>query len=258
MVQYCLHKKPFPIKLMKKRFLLDILLVLITTVAISQSCTVSVDALKDQYTGDCKKGKADGNGTATGTDSYSGHFKNGYPDGEGKYTWKNGNWYSGSWRNGLFDGKGTFSKKKDDNPDSVLVMTGYWRKGNYIGRNEKPYDVTTLTNNINDVNVRKINSAESTITITVKSITGGAADMSNSSLPKCRLVDIQLIEGRFDQQLNDETSSTVTNKYILRGVTFPFYATFSFETPGAKQHVERVNIEIKENSNWFVQVSIDN
>ena len=58
----------------------------------SQPCSVNVDSLKGQYVGSCKKGKADGKGTATGVDSYIGNFKKGYPDGYGKYTWKNGIW----------------------------------------------------------------------------------------------------------------------------------------------------------------------
>src|SRR6185503_19686974 len=79
----------------------------ITAAALSQSCEVKVDSLKGQYTGGCRKGLANGNGTATGIDSYTGDFKNGYPEGEGKYTWKNGSTYEGSWKHGLFDGKGT-------------------------------------------------------------------------------------------------------------------------------------------------------
>jgi len=55
----------------------------ITAAALSQSCEVKVDSLKGQYTGGCRKGLANGNGTATGIDSYTGDFKNGYPEGEG-------------------------------------------------------------------------------------------------------------------------------------------------------------------------------
>src|SRR5664279_1389178 len=75
----------------------------------AQPCEVNIDSLKGQYSGDCKKGKAEGQGTATGIDSYTGSFKNGYPEGQGKYTWKNGNWYEGEWKKGLYEGQGTLS-----------------------------------------------------------------------------------------------------------------------------------------------------
>jgi hypothetical protein len=241
---------------MKKTLFLFAFPLFFIPVLMSQSCDVSMAALKGVYTGDCNKGKADGKGVATGTDSYSGSFKNGYPDGEGKYTWKNGDIYTGSWKNGLFEGQGTLTRTKSEDSANVSVLTGFWKKGKYLGRYEKPYVLTTLTNNINDVSVRKINTAEPTITITVKSITGGGSDLSNPQLPKCRLADIQLLTGTFQQQVNDESSSPVTNKYFLRKVTFPFCATFNFET--ARQQMERVSIEFREDGNWFVQVNIDN
>ncbi|MGH2566295.1 MAG: hypothetical protein ACRDE5_17380, partial [Ginsengibacter sp.] len=144
-------------------------------------------------------------------------------------------------------------------PDSMLVLQGFWKKGKYIGKYEKPYVVHTLTNNITDVSVRKLNKAGSQIIINVKCITGGASNVMNQHLPKARLVDVQLVEGRFDQQVADETASLVSNNYTLRNVTYPFYAIFSFETKNdMKFDVERVGIEFLEDSNWYVQVNIDN
>jgi hypothetical protein len=94
--------------------------------------------------------------------------------------------------------------------------------------------------------------------LTLKNITGGAANQMNPLLPKSRLIDIQAIEGRFEQQVSDESSSTVTNRYIFRNITYPFYAIFSIETPGAKRQLEKVEIEFFEHCNWYVQVNIDN
>ena len=80
----------------------------------------------------------------------------------------------------------------------------------------------------------------------------------NQLLPKSRLIDVQQVEGRFEQEVSDETSSTVSNKYIFRKITYPFYAIFSTETPGAKRQVEKVGVEFFENCNWYVQIGIDN
>lgn len=243
---------------MKKQILLYFILLFLTTDLLSQSCSVNVDSLKGQYIGDCRKGKAEGKGTAIGIDSYTGNFKNGSPDGYGKYIWKNGSFYEGLWKNGFFEGQGTLQKVNNNKQDSADVLTGFWKKGKYIGRYEKPYIVHSITNNISDINIRKLNSTTSEITITVKNITGGASSLSNTLLPKCRLINIEPIEGRFEQLITDETSSSITNKYIFRKVTYPFYAIFSFETIGAKLQVEKVGVELFENCDWYVQVSIDN
>ena len=232
--------------------------IFITTTALSQSCDVNVDSLKGQYTGGCKNGEANGNGTATGTDSYTGNFKNGYPDGEGKYTWKNGSTYEGSWKNGLFDGVGTLNKV-DNTTGKSINMSGFWKKGNYVGKHDKPYVVHTLTNNVTDVSVRKIHNNGSEVTINVKSITGGASNVEYQHLPKTRLVDIQQIEGRFEQQVADESASLISNKYTFRNVTFPFYAIFSFETKNdTKFDSEKVGVELFEDGTWNIQVNIDN
>lgn len=143
-------------------------------------------------------------------------------------------------------------------PDGAAVLTGFWKKGKYIGRYEKPYIVYSTTNNVTDVNIRKLNNTESEITLVVKNITGGAANAMNQLLPKSRLIDVQQVEGRFEQEAPDETSSTVSNKYIFRKITYPFYAIFSTETPGAKRQVEKAGVEFFENCNWYVQIGIDN
>lgn len=240
-----------------KIILLYLILLFSTIKSFSQTCEVGLEALKGQYDGGCRKGKANGKGIATGIDTYTGYFKNGLPDGEGKYSWKNGDWYEGSWKDGLFSGKGTFSKAYHA-PDSSSIVTGFWEKGKYAGRYEKPYNVQVFTNNISDINVRKINKISPEIVINVKNITGGASNLTYTELPKSRLINIETIQGRFQQQVADETSSKIANIYTLRQVTFPFYAIFSFETTGTKMQTEKVGIEILENANWDIQVSIDN
>jgi hypothetical protein len=242
---------------MKKLLLYCVSLFVLTNV-LSQSCTVSIDALKGEYTGECKKGKADGKGIATGIDTYAGNFKKGLPNGEGKYTWKNGSWYEGSWKNGLFDGHGTYSNFNGDS-DSSDLRTGFWKKGTYVGKYENPFSAKPLTNNISDVNIRKLREAESEITIDVKTITGGASSAGINHLPKASLINVQLIEGRFEQEVADETSSIVTNKYVFRKVTFPFSAIFTFQTIGhAVLPAEKVQLTFFEDCNCYVKVSIDN
>ena len=243
-----------------KKFVMLFASAFLATVVLSQSCIVSTGSLKGQYTGGCKHGKADGFGTAIGADTYTGNFKNGYPDGEGKYTWKNGTWYDGNWRAGLFEGNGTLNKVDPAKPDTFILITGFWQAGNYIGKYQKPYSVIALTNGISDVSARKIRGTKDEIIIAVTSTTAGGSSLNIPVLPKPKLVNIELIEGRFMQQANNETSK-ITNRYTFRNVTFPFYAIFTFETTGTNPMplaLEKIKVEISEGSTWYIQVKIDN
>lgn len=69
-------------------------------------CKVLIENLQGQYNGDCKKGLANGEGSAKGIDSYTGHFRKGLPNGFGVYTYENGSNYIGKFRRGLKDGYG--------------------------------------------------------------------------------------------------------------------------------------------------------
>jgi hypothetical protein len=162
-------------------------------------------------------------------------------------------------REGLFNGQGTYNGLDSGNTTGFRILSGFWKKGKYIDEYEKPFTVLSLTNNISDVSVRKLNKTESEITINVKTITAGASSNSAIHLPKAQLVNIQLIDGRFEQRIDDETSSLMANKYTFRKVTFPFSAIFTFETIGqAKLPSERVELNFLEDCNCYVQVAIDN
>ncbi len=116
---------------MKTIFLILVNILVINSIASSQdSCKVLMPTIAGHYEGGCKKGLAQGDGKATGTDAYEGHFKKGYPDGKGTYTWANGDYYSGTWDKGFRDGSGemhTKIEKKD------TVLSGLWEKDKYMG-----------------------------------------------------------------------------------------------------------------------------
>ncbi|HTE34641.1 MAG TPA: hypothetical protein VK666_29885 [Chryseolinea sp.] len=245
---------------MKQLLYFSLLLLVSANISNAQSCKVSVDSLNGTYSGACLHGKAEGQGTATGIDSYTGNFHQGYPDGEGKYTWKNGNWYQGTFRRGIMEGEGTLSRAVQVN-DKAVIMTGFWKKGKYIGQYEHPFIVHTFTNSVNNVSVRKMNGTDSYITLAVKNITGGASSLNEPQIAKVKLVSMEIMQGHFGQQLNDENSSTTTNRYTFRQVVYPFYAILTFERPmkgSFKAPVDKVGVEILESGNWNIEVDIDN
>ncbi|MDO9256924.1 MAG: hypothetical protein Q7U54_15495 [Bacteroidales bacterium] len=107
-------------------------------------CKVLLKGISGSYKGDCKDGLANGKGTATGEDSYTGAFLNGLPEGKGVYKYKNGNMFSGYWKNGLKNGRGEF--KSLVNGKATLIK-GYWKDGDYAGISEpdEEYRITKLT-----------------------------------------------------------------------------------------------------------------
>jgi hypothetical protein len=120
------------IKRLFSEILLFIFFLMTANFAMGQQngCKVLMAAISGTYSGDCKKGLADGNGVAQGTDHYQGHFTKGLPDGKGIYTWANGSYFQGQWVKGLKNGLGKMVYRSLSG-DSVV--TGYWEKDNYKG-----------------------------------------------------------------------------------------------------------------------------
>ena len=221
-----------------------------------QECAVMLDSLKGSYAGECRKGLANGTGTATGTDSYTGQFKNGYPDGNGKYTWKNGDWYDGEWKKGKQNGKGTFIHRVINGQGQTETLTGFFKNGEYKGKFEKPYTTEMLTNYFTSNSVKKKNTLISEITFTVKNTTAGGSTNSQPVLPKSEIKNIQLVQGNYTELVYD-TTSQVTNRYTFRNVIYPFSAIITFERARSVQQVAIAKIELNENGNWMIRVDVE-
>ena len=121
-------------------------------------CEVLVEALQGNYEGDCKKGLANGEGKAAGTDTYEGEFKKGLPHGNGAYTWANGDVFKGEFSKGLKEGEGllTFA-------DGKPTLKGYWIEDEYIGTEKTPYKVINKSVSANRVSFRRLAAEPSQI-----------------------------------------------------------------------------------------------
>jgi hypothetical protein len=123
-----------------------------------EECKVLMPEISGTYTGKCKKGLADGEGLAVGTDTYEGRFSKGLPDGTGKYTWADGRVYEGSWSEGKREGKGTmiYPTVREDS-----IVSGYWKKDEYVGtENIPPYRVSRNQGLVR-YSIRKVNEVGS-------------------------------------------------------------------------------------------------
>jgi hypothetical protein len=214
-------------------------------------CTVSIAALVGQYTGDCKNGKANGYGKATGEDSYEGNFKNGVPDGEGKYTWKDGRVYIGNWIKGVQDGKGILLIKKETKEDTL--MQGFWKKGEYVGKTAAGFIIHTRTKQITNISVRKVNKLVNEIYLTLESVSGNEVNgfnVSQTMIDKPTISSMQMAYGDFAKRTVEDQLLKKT-AYRFEGVTYPFRTIINIGT-------EMFEIEIFEPANWLIEVKIAN
>lgn len=108
----------------KYTFLFGLFFVFALSVNAQYDCKVLVKELQGQYNGDCRKGLANGEGAAKGTDSYIGSFKKGYPHGYGVYTYENGSNYVGNFTKGKRDGYGLFNNLTDGG--HLIQEYGLW------------------------------------------------------------------------------------------------------------------------------------
>jgi hypothetical protein len=108
---------------MKKLLFISISLMISGLLHGQFDCKVMVPELQGQYNGECKKGLADGEGSAKGTDTYTGTFRKGYPHGYGVYFYSDGSSYIGTFKKGLRDGYGLLN---DMSSGTRVMHYGLW------------------------------------------------------------------------------------------------------------------------------------
>jgi hypothetical protein len=193
----------------------------------SSDCKVLIPAISGSYTGECKKGLANGKGVAQGIDHYEGHFSKGLPDGNGIYKWADGSYYDGGWKNGLKDGQGTFVKG-----DSTL--TGIWKDDHYEGKKLTPPYKIISARNVSRYTISK--SIESENGVKVKLLLGGRDNsevddfsMASSNGSEYRNMGIYGIQ-------NSSVPVEVTIRYTtwnqLHSVQYEVLFEFTITAPG--------------------------
>ncbi len=196
----------------------------------AQECKVLKKGIDQKYSGDCKRGKAHGEGIAEGSDTYSGDFKKGLPEGYGIYTWKNGDVYEGEWDNGEMDGKGKFTHHEG------TVEIGYWKKGEYSGQYEEPFEEIDKSQNVSSYSIVQRDREDQSIRLYLKE------DQNSVRNPTANVV------------MHHGNYTTLVNSFDfieLEDVIFPFKAKVYF----GGQFIE---FEIFNKGSWDVTTNITN
>ena len=234
--------------------------------AFSQDCVVGKESLKGTYTGDCKDGKANGSGKAVGTDTYEGQFKSGLPEGRGTYTWANGDVYTGTFSKGLRSGVGTFTFIKDDGTDSSYI--GYWKKGEYRGKYDKPYLIYYTSEAVVDVSVQFRKDVFNQVTFWITNTSGGtprgntwANEGSNTdrgssttsggfgSNPRLTVDAITIAPGGY-QRMEQNTDHGKKTETILYSVWYPAKMKLNIGP-------EMIELELLESGSYVINISIN-
>ena len=215
-----------------------------------ETCKVMLSSISAKYEGPCKKGKAEGEGKAEGADNYVGLFKDGYPNGKGIYQWKNGDSYNGNWIKGKMEGKGIKTFKRAGKADSVV--TGFWKKDQYVGKFEHPYIIHSQTNQISRIEItRYSNDNDNTITIELSNTSGGIPGLGASAMgAKASITEISVLTGAYLRFASMMDGPKGTTQKLLE-VDFPFKARYKI---GNQEMV----IEILEPGNWTINTSLNN
>ncbi|MDP4239948.1 MAG: hypothetical protein Q8904_10820 [Bacteroidota bacterium] len=197
--------------------------------------------LAGKYEGEQKKGLANGKGTATGKESYTGDFIKGLPDGQGVYTDSLGNVYKGAFRYGLKEGKGEFIPASSSNEQP---KSGYWMDDKYMGKDRvDPYEITNKIGNVSP----RIYSTGPGNTIDITAI--DPVDNANIA------ATINMI-GR-----GNPRNDTSYNKYFFDDVSFPIEfdiryrcrTKLGFNTTGDTPMADNsIHIKINKGGKWSI------
>lgn len=199
----------------------------------AQTCKVLDTRLNKKYEGNCKKGKAHGEGKAWGDiDTYEGSFKSGKLNGYGVYTWGDGSVYKGNFKKGKMEGEGILVKLAKEG--ATVTQKGFFRNDLYLGRFKDDYRVLSQQS-VRGVLFRKNTGSVNEVHINVyangKEITKGIV-------------------------VKDENNSIQENRsgIVLSNVQFPLKRVEVTVTIEAFKHY--VMFDIYNQGNWEVNISL--
>lgn len=219
---------------MKRTLLILFVLCLTFGTVLAQECKVLKNEIAAKYTGECKKGLANGKGIAEGTDSYEGKFKEGLPHGSGIYKYANGDIYNGDFKNGLRDGNGKFTFKymgKDS------TYNGLWNNDKLVKKIVPAAYAVGQKTNVQRYTVQKIGTGNRVMFSFMQN------GMNNRALAGLSFAE------------NSGTSFTMGLDQGFDSVQFPFTCKITYSTQNSLRTASYdvvFEIQITEPGQWMV------
>ena len=226
--------------------MLVVLSFLSATTLMAQDCKVLDPNFSGVYTGECKNGKASGQGKSVGKYTYEGEFKAGLPEGKGQLTDDLGNVFNGNFKKGKKNGEGITNFKTAQGKDSIV--NGFWKNDAYIGLYENPYTLVKKTFNVGAISVSYEDPTppNSSIVLSLENISEGGG--LKGIIPKPTIGEVLIIKGGY-QVMNAVTTNPKKNIYTFQNISFP--ATLLF-----KINNEELQIDFNEAKNYKLIVPI--
>ena len=223
---------------MRKKYLIITFLLVTSVIPISFSQVVNCKVLKPEiavtYSGDCKKGLANGKGIAAGTDKYEGKFKDGLPNGNGSYQYANGNTYEGDFKGGMKSGNGKFTFQYMGKDSTYM---GIWKEDKLVKKIVPPAYTISQQLNIQRYNVRKMGPGNR---IMFAFIQNGKANVSITGLSFAE---------------TDGSPLSMGQQKGFDNIRFPFSCKVSYTSLNSFQSASYGNIfeiQITEPGQWMV------
>lgn len=223
----------------------------------SQECKVNLEIISNEYSGDCKRGEAHGEGIARGNGFvYEGEFKRGYPHGEGTLKMSDGSIFNGEWKRGDVYGYGTITK-----PDGEKV-TGYFKgtitSFRYMGEDKSSlagYKVLE-TERLENATYQFIKADEKPSTVNIQIFENRIRQITNFEILEITSGSIQLINnsgGRLNAEIvNVQYPVTMSIRYIIP------YGTQDTTLPGGVDNLNsprRMRFTIAEQGEWTLTIT---
>ena len=207
-------------------------------------CKVLQNTLVGKYTGECKKGLADGKGEAIGQHHYTGSFKKGLPNGKGIYYYNDSLYHSGNFQDGIKEGKGETHFLRAGKEDSVVK--GYWSADEFKGSKYITYNLECSRNSDLLIEVNPSSGSGNSVTIEITSITI-VGTSPNSILT---VTDVIPVNGIFIKKSGFYVTSFKTSvTYELSQFPAKLLATIS--------DGRTLNLEFFKSANWTVKLKVN-
>jgi len=240
---------------MLRIYLIGILLGMSASLLPAQNCEVlGPESIIGTYEGDCKRGRAHGEGVASGEAKYIGEFKKGYPEGEGTIEYPNGDIFSGEWEDGKIMGYGY-------KIEAVDTLSGYWKgdpmEVRFMGTDKedlKGYKILAKDNvpGGSPIIEKSEEGAENQLTIKLSDI--------NRSIRAVSFNEISSGQPQQPQYVNPGQTANSFGRTILqlKDVVYPFTGTIRYQVLNKSANFALpvvLRFQILEPGNWIVSIN---